>query len=55
MPRTTICTAEITDPITGDIATLTAASEAELEQLIDRHLRQKYPDPREDEPAAPAT
>lgn len=51
MPRTTTYTAEIT----GDTVILTAASEAVLEQLVDRHLREKYPDPQEDEPAAPAT
>lgn len=55
MPRTTTYTAEITDPITGDTVILTVASEGELEQLVDRHLREKYPDPQEDEPAAPAT
>ena len=43
MPPTTTYSAEITDPITGDTATLTAASEAELEQLIDRHLHRMYP------------
>ena len=43
MPPTTTYTAELTDPLTGDTVTLTAASEAELERLIDRCLHRLYP------------
>lgn len=42
---TTTHSAEITDPVTGQTTTLTAATAAELEQLIDAHLAQQYPDP----------
>lgn len=43
MPPTTTHTADITDPLSGDTVTLAAASEAELEQLIDSYLHRLYP------------
>ena len=47
MPSSTRHIAEITDPVTGDIATVTADSEAELEQLITSRLEESYPTPPE--------
>lgn len=42
---TTTYQADVTDPITGETTTLSAATQAELEQLIDEHLATGYPDP----------
>lgn len=47
---TTRHTAEITDPLTGGITTLTATTAAELDQLVDAHLEQHYPIPPEEDP-----
>ena len=47
---TTRHTAEITDPLTGSITTLTAPTAAELDQLVDAHLEQHYPTPTEEDP-----
>lgn len=42
---TTTYQADVTDPVTGETTTLSAATPAELEQLIDEHLATGYPDP----------
>jgi len=39
---TTRHVADITDPVTGETTTLTAATERELDQLVDEHLDQHY-------------
>lgn len=38
-------TAEVTNPLTHEVTVLEAGSEAELEQMVDRHLTQEFPDP----------
>ena len=35
--------AEITDPVTGETTTLSAATDRQLEQLVDAHLEGHYP------------
>ena len=47
---TTRHTAEITDPLTGGITTLTAPTAAELDQLVDEHLEQHYPTLQSEDP-----
>lgn len=42
--------AEVTDPLTGDVVVLSAATSAELEQLVDDHLSSTFPEPSEDLP-----
>lgn len=37
-------TVEVTDPVTQEVTTLEADSEAKLEQLLDQHLATRYPD-----------
>lgn len=48
--------ADVTDPLTGRTATLTADSAIELERLVDEHLNAGYPDAEEgdsnDDPTA---
>lgn len=39
---TTRHVADITDPVTGETTTLTAATEGELDRLVDEHLEQHY-------------
>lgn len=41
-------TAEVTDPLTGRVITLTAATAEELDALVDEHLAHQYPDPGEE-------
>jgi len=47
---TTRHVADITDPVTGETATLSAATESELDQLVDEHLEQHYPTPKAEDP-----
>lgn len=49
---TTRHVADITDPVSGDTTTLAAATESELDQLVDEHLEQHYPDPHAEDPEA---
>ena len=42
---TTTYLADVTDPVTGETTTLSAATQAELEQLVYEHLATGYPDP----------
>ena len=42
--------ADITDPVTGETTTLTAATESELDQLVDEHLEQHYPTLQSEDP-----
>ena len=51
---TTRHVADITDPVTGETTTLTAATEGELDQLVDEHLEQHYPPSRARTPSQPA-
>lgn len=47
--------AEVLDPVTGDITTLTASTAADLELLVDSHLERHYPDAQDEgEDAEPA-
>lgn len=43
MSPTTRYTAEITDPVTGDVTTVTAVTEPALEEAIDTHLQALFP------------
>lgn len=38
--------AEIKDPVTGEVTTLTASTEAELDRAVEEHFAQSYPDPQ---------
>jgi|APEBP8051072661_1049379.scaffolds.fasta_scaffold03767_3 hypothetical protein len=49
---TTRHVADITDPVTGETATLSAATESELDQLVDEHLEQHYPTPKAEDTVA---
>lgn len=49
----TLHMAEITDPVTGDRTTLTAATAEQLDALIDDHVRTNYPDPEDPAPDPP--
>jgi hypothetical protein len=44
--------AEVTDPITGDTTILTAATAPELDQLVEDHLEQHYPNTQDEDPAS---
>ena len=44
--------AEVTDPITGDTTILTASTNPELDQLVEDHLEQHYPNTQDEDPAS---
>lgn len=39
--------AEVTDPVTQEMTTLTADTAEQLEQLVDEHLASRFPEPVE--------
>lgn len=44
MTSKTTYTEQIQDPTTGETTTLTAATEAELDRLVEEHLGETFPD-----------
>ena len=42
--------ATVTDPVTGTITTLIATTAADLDQLVDTHLEQHYPNVPDEDP-----
>lgn len=48
------CSAEVTDPVTGQVTVLVAGSEAELDSKVTELLEQEYPMPIDDGAGSPA-